>query len=152
MVVAQAYAMAVSMPRTRAADHFALTASMRQTPATTWAVASRSARQRRRENFYFAVLTKPFMEVMVLKTKEILQTVGTMVLVGAASTAGAALWTTVLERKFLLARAKLTQPKSDKIIFVDFRKKKRGIWAAKQRLSLFRTNGTAYYGDKYYER
>ena len=50
MVVAQAYAMAVSMPRTRAADHFALTASMRQTPATTWAVASRSARQRRREN------------------------------------------------------------------------------------------------------
>lgn len=52
-----------------------------------------------------------------MKTKEILQTVGTMVLVGAASTAGAALWTTVLERKFLLARAKLTQPKSDKIIF-----------------------------------
>lgn len=31
-------------------------------------------------------------------------------------------------------------------------KEKRGIWAAKQRLSLFRTNGTAYYGDKYYER
>ena len=53
MVVAQAYAMAVSMPRTRAADHFALTASMRQTPAPTSAVASRSARQRRRENFLF---------------------------------------------------------------------------------------------------
>lgn len=56
-----------------------------------------------------------------MKTKEILQTVGTMVLVGAA------LWTTVLERKFLLARAKLTQPKSDKIIFVDFRKARRDL-------------------------
>lgn len=67
------------------------------------------------------------MEVMVLKIKEILQTVGTMVLVGAASTAGAALWTTVLERKFLLVRAKLTQPKSDKIIFVDFRKARRDL-------------------------
>ena len=54
-----------------------------------------------------------------MKTKEILQTVGTMVLVGAAST--------VLERKFLLARAKLTQPKSDKIIFVDFRKARRDL-------------------------
>ena len=76
---------------------------------------------------FFAKPTEPFMEVMVLKIKEILQTVGTMVLVGAASTAGAALWTTVLERKFLLVKAKLTQPKSDKIIFVDFRKARRDL-------------------------
>ena len=62
------------------------------------------------------------MEVMVLKTKDILRTMGTMLLVGTASTVGAALWTTVLERKFLMVRTKLTQPKSDKIIFVDFRK------------------------------
>lgn len=67
------------------------------------------------------------MEVIFVKTKEILTTIGTLVVVGAASTAGAALWTNVLDRKFRLARAKLTQSKSDKIIVVDFKKAKRNL-------------------------
>lgn len=67
------------------------------------------------------------MEVIFVKTKEILTTIGTLVAVGAASTAGAALWTNVLDRKFRLARAKLTQSKSDKIIVVDFKKAKRNL-------------------------
>lgn len=67
------------------------------------------------------------MEVIFVKTKEILTTIGTLVVVGAASTAGAALWANVLDRKFRLARAKLTQSKSDKIIVVDFKKAKRNL-------------------------
>lgn len=67
------------------------------------------------------------MEVIFVKTKEILTTIGTLVVVGAASTAGAALWTNVLDGKFRLAKAKLTQPKSDKIIVVDFKKAKRNL-------------------------
>lgn len=66
------------------------------------------------------------MEVIVIKTKKILTTVGTFVIVGVVSTAGAALWTNVLERKFQTVKVKLTHPKSDKIIFVDFRKTGRG--------------------------
>jgi len=77
-------------------------------------------------SFRFADFTASFMEVIVLKTGKFLRAVGTIVLVGAASTAGAALWTTVLERKFLLTKAKLAHPKSDKIIFVDFQKAGRG--------------------------
>ena len=72
-------------------------------------------------------ITLDKMEVIFVKTKEILTTIGTLVVVGAASTAGAALWTNVLDRKFRLARAKLTQSKSDKIIVVDFKKAKRNL-------------------------
>ena len=57
-----------------------------------------------------------------MRTRKILSAVGTFVIVGAVSTAGAALWTNVLDRKFQMVKVKLTHPKSDKIIFVDFRK------------------------------
>lgn len=53
-----------------------------------------------------------------MNTRKILSAIGTFAVVGAVSTAGAALWTKVLNRKF--------QTKSDKIIFVDFKKAKRG--------------------------
>ena len=59
-----------------------------------------------------------------MRTRKILSAVGTFV--GAVSTAGAALWTNVLDRKFQMVKVKLTHPKSDKIIFVDFRKAGRG--------------------------
>ena len=61
-----------------------------------------------------------------MRTRKILSAVGTFVIVGAVSTAGAALWTNVLDRKFQMVKVKLTHPKSDKIIFVDFRKAGRG--------------------------
>ena len=82
-----------------------------------------------------------------MKTRKILSAIGTFVIVGAVSTAGAALWTNVLDGKFQMVKTKLTHPKSDKIIFVDFKRAKRDL-GLKQRLSPFRTNGTAYYGDK----
>ena len=81
-----------------------------------------------------------------MRTRKILSAVGTFVIVGAVSTAGAALWTNVLDRKFQMVKVKLTHPKSDKIIFVDFRKSREGPLI--RRLSLFRTNGTAYYGEQ----
>lgn len=59
-------------------------------------------------------------------TRKILSAIGTFAVVGAVSTAGAALWTKVLNRKFQMVQLKLTHPKSDKIIFVDFKKAKRG--------------------------
>lgn len=55
-----------------------------------------------------------------MKAKQILSMVGTAVIVGAASTAGAALWTNVLEDKVRAAKEKITRPKSEKII--DFKK------------------------------
>lgn len=64
-----------------------------------------------------------------MNTRKILSTIGTFAIVGAVSTAGAALWTNVLDRKFQMVKIKLAHPKSDKIIFVDFKKAKR-IWAA----------------------
>lgn len=73
-----------------------------------------------------AIPATPFMEVTVVKARKILSAIGTFVIVGAASTAGAALWTNVLDGKFQMAKVKLTHPKSDKIIFVDFRKAGRG--------------------------
>ena len=76
--------------------------------------------------FFFAVPAESFMEVMVMKTRKILSAVGTFVIVGAVSTAGAALWTNLLDRKFQMVKVRLTHPKSDKIIFVDFRKAGRG--------------------------
>ena len=60
------------------------------------------------------------MEVTVVKTRKILSTIGTFAIVGAVSTAGAALWTNVLDRKFQMVKVRLTHPKSDKIIFVDW--------------------------------
>ena len=56
------------------------------------------------------------MEVTVMKTRKILSAIGTFVMVGAISTASAALWTNVLDGKFQMVKVKLTYPKSDKII------------------------------------
>jgi len=67
------------------------------------------------------------MEVVLLKTKKILSTIGTFVIVGAVSTAGAALWTNVLAERVQLAQTKWTHRKSDKVIFVDFKKAKREL-------------------------
>lgn len=58
-----------------------------------------------------------------MKAKQILSMVGTAVIVGAASTAGAALWTNVLEDKVRAAKEKITRPKNSNII--DFKKAKR---------------------------
>lgn len=60
-----------------------------------------------------------------MNTRIILSAIGTFAVVGAVSTAGAALWTKVLNRKFQMVQVKLTHPKSDKIIFVDFKKAKK---------------------------
>jgi len=63
------------------------------------------------------------MEVICVKGSSIIKIVGTYVLVGAASAAGAALWTNVLEDQCRTFTAKIRRPKSDKII--DFKKAKR---------------------------
>lgn len=55
-----------------------------------------------------------------MDTRKILSAIGTFAVVGAV------LWTKVLNRKFQMVQLKLTHPKSDKIIFVDFKKAKRG--------------------------
>lgn len=60
------------------------------------------------------------MEVIFVKASKILLTVGTYVMVGAASAAGAALWTNVLEDKVRQVKDRVTRPKSDKVI--DFTK------------------------------
>ncbi len=57
-----------------------------------------------------------------METKKILGAIGTLVIVGAASTAGAALWTSVLNDKVQLAKLKRTHSKSSKVIVVDFKK------------------------------
>lgn len=67
------------------------------------------------------------MEVIVVNARKILSTIGTFAIVGAVSTASAALWTNVLDRKIQMVKVKLTHPKSDKIIFVDFQKAKRDL-------------------------
>jgi len=56
------------------------------------------------------------MEVIFVKTSKILLTIGTYVMVGAASAAGAALWTNVLEDKARQVKDRVTRPKSDKVI------------------------------------
>ena len=76
---------------------------------------------------FFASPAESFMEVTVMKTRKILSAIGTFVIVGAVSTASAALWTNVLDGKFQMVKVKLTHPKSDKIIFVDFKKARRGL-------------------------
>lgn len=75
--------------------------------------------------FVFAKLSDAFMEVTFLETKKILSTVGTLVVVGAVSMAGAALWTNVLDDKVRLAKAKRAHSNSDKVIVVDFKKTRR---------------------------
>ncbi len=65
------------------------------------------------------------MEVIFVETKKIISVIGTLVIVGAASTAGAALWTNVLNDKFKLAKAKKAHSDSDKVIVVDFKKARR---------------------------
>lgn len=67
------------------------------------------------------------MEVIVVNARKILRTIGTFAIVGAVSTASAVLWTNVLDRKIQMVKVKLTHPKSDKIIFVDFKKAKRDL-------------------------
>lgn len=67
------------------------------------------------------------MEVIVVNARKILSTIGTFAIVGAVSTASAALWTNVLDRKIQMVKVKLTHLKSDKIIFVDFKKAKRDL-------------------------
>lgn len=64
---------------------------------------------------------------MFVETKKIINTIGTLVIVGAVSTAGAALWTNVLEDKLKLVKAKKTHFKSDKVIVVDFKKARREL-------------------------
>jgi hypothetical protein len=56
--------------------------------------------------------------------KKLVSTVGTYVVVGAASAAGAALWTNVLEDKVRQLRYK-AKPKSSKVI--DFKEAKRSM-------------------------
>ena len=82
-----------------------------------------------------------------MDTRKILSAIGTFAVVGAVSTAGAALWTKVLNRKFQMVQLKLTHPKSDKIIFVDFKKAKRGRCHSGSSLFI-RTKGRLLYGDK----
>ena len=65
------------------------------------------------------------MEVTFVETKKIISTIGTLVIVGAVSTAGAALWTNVLNDKLKLVQAKKAHSDSDKVIVVDFKKARR---------------------------
>lgn len=57
-----------------------------------------------------------------MKAKEILNGIGTLVIVGAVSIVSAALWTNVLENKFQLAKVRRARTNSSKVIVVDFRK------------------------------
>lgn len=75
--------------------------------------------------FFFAKSAVAFMEVTFMETKKIISTIGTLVIVGAVSTAGAALWTNVLDDKIKLVQAKKVHSKSDKVIVVDFKKARR---------------------------
>lgn len=60
-----------------------------------------------------------------METKKILSTIRTLVIVGAVSTAGAALWTNVLDEKIKMVKVKKTHSESDKVIVVDFKNVKR---------------------------
>lgn len=83
-----------------------------------------------------------------MNTRKILSAIGTFAVVGAVSTAGAALWTKVLNRKFQMVQLKLTHPKSDKIIFVELQEGKEGQADARLFLFFIRTKGRLLYGDK----
>lgn len=65
------------------------------------------------------------MEVMLVETKKILSAIGTLVIVGAVSTAGAALWTNVLDDKIKMVKMKKTHSDSGKVIVVDFKNARR---------------------------
>lgn len=67
----------------------------------------------------------PVVEVIFVDTKKLMSAIGTFIIVGAASTAGAALWTNVLDGKLKLVKAKKVHPKSGKVIVVDFRNTRR---------------------------
>lgn len=67
-----------------------------------------------------------FMEVMFVEAKKLMNAIGTLVIVGAVSAAGAALWTNILDDKLKLAKAKKIHSESGKIIIVDFKKAGRG--------------------------
>ena len=60
-----------------------------------------------------------------MKTKDIIKFVGTYVIVGAASTAGAALWTNVLQRKCNRFAQKASAKQSGKVI--DFKQAKKRL-------------------------
>lgn len=57
-----------------------------------------------------------------MKAKRIIDTVGTLAVVGAASIAGAALWTNVLAGKIKMAKIKKMHLQSSNVIVVDFKK------------------------------
>lgn len=62
-----------------------------------------------------------------MKTGKIFTIIGTYVIVGAASAAGAALWTNVLEDKVKRVKDRVTQPQIDKVIdFTKIRKEQMG--------------------------
>lgn len=65
------------------------------------------------------------MEVIFTETKKIVNTIGTLAIVAAASTAGAALWTNVLDGKIKMVKAKKTHSESDKVI--NFKKARRKL-------------------------
>ncbi len=62
-----------------------------------------------------------------METRKIFSTIGTFVIVGAASMAGAALWTNVLDGKIKLVKAQRASSGSNKVIVVDFRKGTRNL-------------------------
>ena len=51
-----------------------------------------------------------------MKTNEIMSKMGICLMVGAASAAGSALWTTILERKFHEIQWRVTRPKANNVI------------------------------------
>lgn len=71
----------------------------------------------------FVGFTPALMEVIYVKGSTIIKTVGTYVLIGAASAAGAALWTNVIEDRCRRFTAGIRSPKSEKV--TDFKKAKR---------------------------
>ena len=60
-----------------------------------------------------------------METKKLISAIGTLVIVGAVSAGGAALWTNVLDDKLKLVKAKKTHSDSDKVIIVDFKNARR---------------------------
>lgn len=60
-----------------------------------------------------------------METKKILNAIGTLAIVGVVSTAGAALWTNVLDDKIKMVKMKKAHSDSDKVIVVDFKNARR---------------------------
>ena len=91
-----------------------------------------------------AIPATPFMEVTVVKTRKILSAIGTFVIVGAVSTAGAALWTNVQEISDGQDETDTSEVGQNYICGLPKSREEPLI----RRLSFFRTNGTAYYGEQ----